>query len=272
VSFSASRYWGYRLDGDTVLYDIPKPEDAEKIRNTMMWEPHDYRTFLDDYGYTHYMIDDEDCLIIDAPEGRDGLFFSFKGTDMAHATEIYPGQLVDYPSEEMSGCERDSKYEWSINGCMITNVTASSTLTDRYHTYAPEGVRTCYGPYGLWNKNAVPWVEGATGDGIGEKIEFDVTNRWAADHGSQLTILNGYVNPEKPHLFKENNRVKKALVETNTGFSQVVEFRDVVEFTPVDLPKGTTHVTITIQEVYPGSKYHDTCISALEVYYWYWEK
>lgn len=35
---------------------------------------------------------------------------------------------------------------------------------------------------------------------------------------------------------------------------------------------GTTHVKITIDEVYKGSKYSDTSITALEANYQLWEK
>ena len=87
-----------------------------------------------------------------------------------------------------------------------------------------------------------------------------------------LTILNGYVDPLKPHLFYENNRVKTMLVTTNEGESVTIHFNDVVEFTTIQLPVTTTHVTLTIQEVYKGSKYSDTCISALDANHQLWDK
>ena len=91
----------------------------------------------------------------------------------------------------------------------------------------------------------------------------------------RIRILNGYVNPLLPHLFKENNRIKTATVETDKGYKDTISFEDVVEFTDFFIPMkkdGPTHVKITIDEVYKGSKYSDTSITALEANYQLWEK
>ncbi|MBP5752967.1 MAG: hypothetical protein J6W60_08955, partial [Treponema sp.] len=80
-----------------------------------------------------------------------------------------------------------------------------------------------------------------------------------------IRILNGYVDPLKPHLFKENNRIKKARLETDTGIKKEFEFRDEVEFTQIILPNKVKHVKLTILDVYKGTKYQDTCITAVEV-------
>ena len=80
-----------------------------------------------------------------------------------------------------------------------------------------------------------------------------------------VRILNGYVDPLKPHLFKENNRIKKALLQTDTGIKKEFEFRDEVEFTQIILPEDVKHVKLTILEVYKGTKYQDTCITSVEV-------
>ena len=124
-----------------------------------------------------------------------------------------------------------------------------------------------------WLKNNIPWAEGKDDDGIGETIDFDVST--TSDHrmvAVSLTILNGYVDPLRPNLFYENNRVKTMLVTTNEGEEVTVNFNDVVEFTTIELPVTTTHVTLTIQEVYKGSKYSDTCITALDARHQIWDK
>lgn len=52
----------------------------------------------------------------------------------------------------------------------------------------------------------MPWVEGKEDDGIGEWISFN-THRLGV---RTLYIVNGFVDIRRPHLFKENNRVKNA--------------------------------------------------------------
>ncbi len=120
-----------------------------------------------------------------------------------------------------------------------------------------------YKQVNLWSNQIKPWVEGKKGDGIGETFEFDMS--YSAGEPWDIRILNGYVDPLKPHLFKENNRIKKALLETDTGIKKEFDFRDEVEFTQIILTGDVKHVKLTILEVYKGTKYQDTCITAVEV-------
>ena len=73
---------------------------------------------------------------------------------------------------------------------------------------------------------------------------------------------------------RENNRIKKARIETDTGESFIVEFNDCVEFKMIELswkvePKK---VKITILEVYKGTKYDDTCITSIDFLNRAWDK
>jgi hypothetical protein len=175
-----------------------------------------------------------------------------------------------------------------FNGYMVKNLKASSSLKDKYHTYSVDGMLTVYekkttAPDSFtrqtpkfWLKDNVPWVEGKDGDGIGECFEFDLyPNKDYRFTRYEIRILNGYVNPLLPHLFKENNRIKTALVETDKGYKAEISFEDVVEFTEFFIPMvkdGPTHVKITIKEVYKGTKYSDTAVTALEVNHMFWDK
>ena len=54
-----------------------------------------------------------------------------------------------------------------------------------------------------------------------------------------------------------------------------IDFQDIVEFTDFYIPmdkNGPTHVKITIKEVYKGSKYSDTAVTALEANHMFWDK
>lgn len=167
----------------------------------------------------------------------------------------------------------DGKYripDCHMNGRHIKNVTASSTLTDKYHTYSAEGTLTAWysGDCDIWGfvKDCIPWVEGKDDYGIGEYIEFelDYSSYRSNDYdGWIIEILNGYVNPEKPHLYKQNSRIKKASVFADGKKVQDVCFNDYVELTNIKIPGNIQKVKIVIDEVYEGSKYKDTCITGI---------
>lgn len=175
--------------------------------------------------------------------------------------------------EEFNECLNSRQIK--ANGSEISNISASSTLTDKYHTYYPESTLNVLVTDGkpLWLKNNIPWVEGKSGDGIGEFIEFDVKIPQNCIY-SYIGIIGGYVNPLKPHLFKQNNRLRKVLVETDAGYSWNHYFEDAVKIQYISIPSESKHVKITIKEVYKGSRYDDTCITAImfkedrELYHW----
>lgn len=103
------------------------------------------------------------------------------------------------------------------------------------------------------------WAEGADGDGLGEFLEIEFSRE--TDH---MLVLNGYVNIFNRELFKANNRVRTAVIKSKRpDFTIRYEFDDVVKFSEIRFPEKTESVTFTIEEVYKGTKYADTCISAI---------
>ena len=155
------------------------------------------------------------------------------------------------------------------NGDKIKSYKVSSYLKEGKTSYAAENTGKIYAmplnysEVNLWSNQIRPWAEGKKDAGIGETFEFDMS--YSARQEWDIRILNGYVDPLKPHLFKENNRIKKARLETDTGIKKEFEFRDEVEFTQIILPNNVKHVKLTILEVYKGTKYQDTCITSVEV-------
>lgn len=157
------------------------------------------------------------------------------------------------------------------------NFACSSFLQEGSYSYAPDNVFIpCKADYGLpWVQN-LPWVEGKADDGIGEWIQFDVQdpNEWKdiifdliIDGDVTVSILNGYVHPEKQYLFYDNNRIKKATVYLDGVESFDLDFPDRVEFTEFTIPKTVKTVRLVIKEVYKGKKYSDTCITKIDVDY-----
>lgn len=102
-----------------------------------------------------------------------------------------------------------------------------------------------------------PMVEGAPGNGTGMEITVDFYMP-----SDNLVVLNGFVDFERPHLYKNNARIKKVLVEGD-GFSFEHSFDDNVHFEQIDFPNEVDKVKVTVLEVYDGLKYNDLCISGI---------
>ena len=233
--------------------------------------------YIDKYGYKHLKLFDKNMklehhfTIIDT--------YTAKVVESEY-TWVYEPNLFRYSFlEHNTEFLKDDKKavekyfsEPSIrhnNGDKIKNYKASSYLKEGKTSYVPENTARIYAlaanykQVNFWSNQIRPWVEGKKDDGIGESFEFDMA--YSPREPWDIRILNGYVDPLKPHLFKENNRIKKALLETDTGIKKEVEFRDEVEFTQIILPDDVKHVKLTILEVYKGTKYQDTCITSVEV-------
>lgn len=132
---------------------------------------------------------------------------------------------------------------------------ASSYLIERTKSYPIEN---------LCNIDiATPWVENAPGYGIGEC--FTIENTWGRIY-STLLIMNGYISYEKPYLYEQNSRIKKIRVTgVKSGKTQVLEVLDTPHPQTVDISFITEpeDLRVTIEDVYPGTKYEDTCIQFL---------
>ena len=111
-----------------------------------------------------------------------------------------------------------------------------------------------------WNYDAKPWVEGVSGYGIGESIKLFCTG----GQFNSLIILNGYVDPARPDLYKKNSRIKKLWVIDLDNYREYIFFlEDAVEFQVLNFRSPIKQVLMTIEEVYPGESWDDTCVTAI---------
>ncbi|MEA1910859.1 MAG: hypothetical protein U9N32_04170 [Spirochaetota bacterium] len=142
----------------------------------------------------------------------------------------------------------------------VVSVITSSSLVEQQKEY--NGDYNLYPNAGKLN----PWVEGVNGQGIGEWIEISTDSyQFTVDF---FLISNGYVSFEKPYLYKYNSRVKRLRIkneELNIDFE--VELEDTPNFQEIRLPKEIieleTTFRFTIMEVYPGTKWEDTCLNLI---------
>ena len=124
-----------------------------------------------------------------------------------------------------------------------------------------------YAVSNLWTlESGKPWVEGVKGNGIGEYIENTI-------NGKTIYIFSGYVDVEKPYLYEQNSRPKRISVETPTQ-TLYYDLKDTPNPQKIEISEkdyiNDYKVRITILEVYPGTKYEDTCINSI-IGFWEWK-
>lgn len=120
----------------------------------------------------------------------------------------------------------------------------------------------------LWEMNLdLPWVEGVSGQGYGEYLEFTLkSDTYRKAKG--VYLLNGYISWDKPYLYEQNSRVKTiALEDVDTGDLWNIELIDTAAPQLIDCPGIEGHrIRLSIVDIYAGSKYEDTCIAGIILY------
>ncbi|MGI5171982.1 hypothetical protein H0R92_00045 [Treponema sp. OMZ 840] len=107
--------------------------------------------------------------------------------------------------------------------------------------------------------DSTPMVEGAAGNGKG--VVLDIDFHIPSDN---LVVLNGFVDTDRPHLYKMNARMKTVRLQGD-DFDFEYTFKDYVHFAQIDFPKQVTKVKLTVADVYDGEKWEDMAISGLWV-------
>ncbi len=131
-------------------------------------------------------------------------------------------------------------------------ITASSELTENGYGYTASN---------LCNFNlGEPWVEGVTGNGEGESFEVE-------GNCTYIYIFNGYISYNKPYLYERNSRLKKIQITfpNNPNHKELIfDLLDTPNPQKINLGERYTEtIKLEILEVYPGTKYQDTCVNAL---------
>jgi len=110
------------------------------------------------------------------------------------------------------------------------------------------------------------WVEGVPGQGIGEKIIFSHQEPNNI-HFNLLRISIGFVSYTRPHLYEANSRPKKLRISLEGESPLIIDLLDTPNFQSLGgiwwSGDSEKDLWIEILEVYPGSRFEDTCINAL---------
>jgi hypothetical protein len=160
------------------------------------------------------------------------------------------------------GCSLGCAYGWTT--------AASSHL-------APQGGNT-YDVAMLEDGSArTAWVEGAEGDGGGERLVFTIQPNEPGAEGEEnpgggpvpfwgIALINGYAKDEA--TWRRNGRVRELLLSINGAPAARIALRDSHLPQSVSLPPGLEVgpgdvVTLEIRAVYPGERDPDTAITEL---------
>jgi len=149
------------------------------------------------------------------------------------------------------------------NGVTVHGFSATSQLPDfRYTSYGPSEAHDF--------DVSTAWIEGAEGQGIGERLTyvFDMRDVPKPERGiTHLLIANGYQKTQP--LWQEHSRVKRLRVYINEILHCEVELLDVITFQRVRIgklllpEKDILNLSFEIMEVYPGDEHQYSAISEL---------
>ncbi len=107
------------------------------------------------------------------------------------------------------------------------------------------------------------WVEAVSGQGIGESITLTLTE---TSQVSGFTIWAGY--HKSSDLYQKNSRPSSLQISFSDSSMIVINLEDNMSAQTFyfEQPVMTDQVVITIQSVYPGTKYEDTVISEIQLF------
>lgn len=163
------------------------------------------------------------------------------------------------PAEKGYG-EQDKMYvergdQWSMKHVNY-QVKASSTLPPSAEgSYEADKVKR------FWSGEA--WSEGAAGSGAGEWLELVPV---VPKPLKAIEIDPGFTKSEE--LFRANARPKKILVELNRDHRFKVDVSDskaALRIPVRNYTKAVSKIRLTFEEVWPGSKFEDLCVSGVRL-------
>ena len=165
---------------------------------------------------------------------------------------LYNNDIIWYEPKE--------DYGWDVDIPNITAVHTSSYLKEGNIQY--DG-KTFIRTHGV---KLLPWVEAASGSGIGEWIEMDI-GEFDLLPVKSLLVANGYISFNNSSLFMKNNRVKSYRITSDKLNAPIEgELEDTPDLQEIALPKEIpcpVTLRFEIRSVYKGEKYDDTCISLI---------
>lgn len=209
--------------------------------------------------------------------GKEAIFLfggnrvAFQFTDSLNNGSVYTQNTLDQIQKEKKWI-----YSRENNGLIAQ---CKSNLIENGKNYNIEGTtikilgESAIDQLMLFNPYTLPWVEGDLGSGIGTKIKITFLrsfgirdNKFMENKSDSLVIMNGFVDFNRTDLFYKNNRVKEVEIRStdpNIEFVKKYILSDTPNFQIVVFPFSMHSIELTITDIYRGTKYDDTAITAL---------
>jgi hypothetical protein len=234
---------------------IAKPKDRfKKVSDTQFaWEFQNLKPTLDDDikivvhpAYDTYPVhgdyqveNDDQTYRADYIIEKNRYFIQHRDYEAVASSTLKP-QTVPTPSPEPSASESTS---------------APETPTEKNYEVA-----------NIKGMGEGTWAEGVEGDGIGESVTLTVKKPKPL---AAIMIMPGYKDYEGK-LWAKNNRVAELEVTLNGEhtFTAAIPDEQFTELYPIPVrgyTKPVSTVKLVIKKVHPGTRYHDTCISHVEL-------
>lgn len=138
----------------------------------------------------------------------------------------------------------------------IVNVSATSMLSENGMSHSADRL--------IDGDLSTAWVEGVGGTGQGESLCLNFDGMYMVQG---ITIWSGYQKSE--YAYYNNARPKEISIEFSDGEKESYTLEDCYgegqEITFSEA-KESNLLKVTIESVYEGSKYEDTCISEIQIY------
>ncbi|GGD29545.1 NADase-type glycan-binding domain-containing protein [Sinisalibacter lacisalsi] len=119
-----------------------------------------------------------------------------------------------------------------------------------------------YGVENLFDgSDRTAWCEGVAGNGAGERITVSFGG---SAMPLRLLVKNGYA--KSADVYFNNARPRSVEIRTSAGAAWRTQLADTTSWQSLTLPDDWVDwVSLTIVDVYPGAKWTDTCVTALQV-------
>jgi len=229
-----------------------------------------------DNGYCSVNLFGEECMFLEG-----GNAFFFKSQKLALNGFLTPRADIKFAPLGALLFKKPEFYTAGPFSPGVQSITASSYYSEKVGNdiieYLPENMMRFFWTdetaFPIIHNDILPWVEGVSGSGIEEKlmVTFKGTYKkgtalYSKGVSDNIVILNGYVDVNRTELYKQNNRLKTIRItstDPSISFSMDYHFKDVVAFHEIIFPEFVSGIEITILDVYPGSKWDDTCVTTV---------
>jgi hypothetical protein len=166
-------------------------------------------------------------------------------------------EIFSYPDVSPDNLYVSRGGKWSI--CHVNyDVKASSTLPDEGKiSYAAENLKS------LWTAEKA-WSEGAEGTGVGEWVEL--TPRQPKPLAA-IDIDPGYFKSEEHFLANARPKQVRVTLNGEHSFTAAIQNARVTRHIPIQgYNKPVKNIRIVFEQVWPGNRYEDLCVSAIRLH------